>query len=473
MNKQDKRAIIALIGFCILFIILIIYLSAFQIFKSASLKKNPYNKRLWANEDKVLRGSILDRNGNILAYSNREEGKNERIYNYGNLYSHIIGYSYREYGKAGLEHEYNNVLLDVKNSETYNDIKNIVLPSSTGNDLVLTIDHGMQEKTRKLLTGHKGAIVTMNPTTGEIYSMVSMPDFDTNMLNDNWQSIIENKDSPFLNRATQGLYTPGSTFKIVTTAAFLDNGVNEENLNYTCKGNTVIDGYKISDYGGIAHGNVDLKRAFINSCNTFYAEKISNISQNQFIETAEKFMINKDIKFDLNVKNSVFKRDENMQSTKLSASAIGQGDLLLTPLNLAMISSSIANNGRMMKPFLVKEIKNSKGSIIKDYKSEELSQVLSFEDAQKIQEMMRGVVSEGTGKSASIKNVKVAGKTGTAENSSNKTHSLFVGYAPYDNPKIAVAVVLEEEGLTGGKAAAPIARDLLIYGLNNITFEEW
>ncbi len=167
--------------------------------KADKIVSNPYNKRLWINEEKVLRGgSIIDRNGKILAYSEREGGEvSKRYYNYGNLYSHIIGYSYREYGKVGLELQYNNLLLNISENTPINELKNMVLPNTEGNTLQLTLDHHLQEYTREQLKGKKGAIVLMNPSTGEIYSMVSMPDFNTSNLKDNWNDIMEDTNSPF------------------------------------------------------------------------------------------------------------------------------------------------------------------------------------------------------------------------------------------------------------------------------------
>lgn len=468
-KKENKRMIFVLIVICIMFLALVIYINYFQIFKSEEVRNNPYNKRMWANEDKVERGSIYDRNGSLLAYNGKGEDSNKRYYNYGPLYSHVIGYSYREYGKSGLELSYNNVLLDIKESAALNDLKNIVLPKSVGNDLVLTIDHKLQSKSRELLKGKKGTVITMNPKNGQIYSMVSYPDFDLENLKEEWQNISESEDSPFLNRATQGLYTPGSIFKLITTSSFLET----ENINYlyTCNSKALIDGYEFNDYANISHGDIDLYGAFVNSCNPYYVEKVQEIGSDKLGKKAEDFLINKKIPFDLNIEKSRFDYS-NLKKTKLAASSIGQGDVLVTPMNMLLVTSAIANDGVMMKPKLVKEIRNKNGKIIRDYKKEELKKSLEIEDAKEIKEMMRRVITSGTGKSASIKNIEIAGKTGTAENASGKTHSWFVGYSDKDNPKIAIIVLLEESGLTGAKGAAPIARDLIIYSYNNINFEE-
>ncbi|SHE27429.1 peptidoglycan glycosyltransferase [Tissierella praeacuta DSM 18095] len=466
MNKENKRIVVVLIGLCLMFISLIVYISYFQIFEAEAIKNNSYNKRLWINEESILRGSIYDRNGKTLAYSEKIDDTYKRYYIYGRLYSHIIGYSYREYGKSGLELQYNNTLLNINENAAINEIKNIVAPTTEGNSIKLTIDHELQAKARTLLKGKKGSIVAMNPSTGEIYAMVSLPDFDVANLKADWKAITESPDSPLINRATQGLYPPGSTFKLITTIAVLNTANLEE--YYNCTGSTNINGYVFKDYQGKAHGNIDLRQALIKSCNTYFATKSIEIGKDRIGNTAERFMINNNIPFDLPIKSSQFPFKENLDKTDIAAAAIGQGKVLVTPLNMALIVSGIANEGQIVKPILVKEIISKNNKILKKNTTEVLSQGTDSITANKLKDMMVDVVKSGTGKNARIKNIKVAGKTGTAENSSGKSHAWFVGFAPADEPKIAIAVILEEEGSTGGKSAAPIARDIMIHAINNI-----
>lgn len=466
MNKEHKRMIRVFTAMCTLFVVLIVYLSYFQVFTASTIKDSSYNKRLWIDEENILRGMILDRNGKILAYSEKTEDSSVRHYNYGNLYSHIIGYSYREYGKAGLEAEYNNELLNLIDSSTFKEIKKIIEPNSEGNSLKLTLDHGLQEMASGLLQGKKGAIVVMNPQTGEVYAMVSQPTFNSSTLREDWKNIVENPDSPFINRATNGLYAPGSTFKVVTALASLETPNVE--TTYDCSGSIKVDGYVLKDYGGKAHGKVDLKEALVKSCNSYFAQMGLQVGKDKMGEVSEKFMLNNKIPFDLPVKNSSFPYKEGMGKTELAAASIGQGKVLVTPLNMALIASAIGNGGDMVKPILVKEIISSKGNVIKTNYTETLSTVTNGLVANELKDMMTEVVSRGTGTNASIKNIKVAGKTGTAENASGKTHAWFIGFAPADNPKVAISVVLEEDGTTGGKTAAPIARKLMVEALNRI-----
>lgn len=466
MNKEHKRMIRVFTAMCTLFVVLIVYLSYFQVFTASTIKDSSYNKRLWIDEENILRGMILDRNGKILAYSEKTEDSSVRHYNYGSLYSHIIGYSYREYGKAGLEAEYNNELLNLIDSSTFKEIKKIIEPNSEGNSLKLTLDHGLQEMANSLLQGKKGAIVVMNPQTGEVYAMVSQPTFNSSTLREDWKNIVENPDSPFINRATNGLYAPGSTFKVVTALASLETPNVE--TKYDCSGSIKVDGYELRDYGGKAHGSVDLKEALVKSCNSYFAQMGLQVGKDKMGEVSEKFMLNNKIPFDLPVKNSSFPYKEGMGKTDLAAASIGQGKVLVTPLNMALIASAIGNGGNMVKPILVKEIISSKGNVIKTNYTETLSIVTNGLVANELKDMMTEVVTRGTGTNASIKNIKVAGKTGTAENASGKTHAWFIGFAPADNPKVAISVVLEEDGTTGGKTAAPIARKLMVETLNKI-----
>lgn len=466
MDKTSKRIIKMLIVYSALFISLVVYLSYFEIFQAKKIINNNYNKRQWVNEEYVLRGVIADRNGKTLASSEKVGNNQIRKYKFDNLYSHIIGYTFKEYGKAGLESFYNKELLNINKNPIRQITDKITGPKEKGNNLILTIDHEIQSYTEKRLRGKKGAIVLMNPKNGEIYAMVSKPDFKPSIMKEKWGEITEDKNSPLLNRATMGLYTPGSVFKIITATSALENKDIDE--NFVCEGSINIDGYILKDYKNKAHGKVDIKKAMIVSCNVAFGQIGLNLGEEKLEDTANKYMFNKVIPFELLTKKSIFPDKINMTKPELAASAIGQGRILVTPLNMAMVASSIANDGKMMKPILVKEVISPKGTTIKTNISQMLSRVSSKQVANEIKEMMIDVVSIGTGKNARIKNVVVAGKTGTAENESEKEHAWFIGFAPADDPKVAIAVVLENEGSTGGKSAAPIARDIMMTALNRL-----
>jgi peptidoglycan glycosyltransferase len=434
-------------------------------FRAQAVRDNSYNKRLWINEDNILRGSIADRDGEVLVYSETRDGEAHRIYRYDNLYSHVIGYSLKDYGKSGLERKYNSYLVNANENTAINELINLINPSGVGNNLNLTIDHDLQKKTRELMSGKKGSAIAINPKTGEILSMVSVPDFNIGNLSENWNTVSENPDSPLLNRGTQGLYTPGSVFKILTAVGVIQNGLPE--AIYECSGSTVIDGYTIRDFDESGHGPLNLEQAFAVSCNTYFADQAVAMGHDKLREIAENLSFNQKITFDLETSTSTFPKD-SIGLTDLGASGIGQGRILVTPLNMLMIVSAVANDGYMPMPYIVESVVSPGGMRIDSHRSES-RKVMENGEAQALKNMMREVVRSGTGTNAGISGVQVAGKTGTAENSSGKNHAWFVGFAPLDDPKVAVVVLLEEEGSSGGRSAAPIAREIISFALNSIT----
>lgn len=469
MNKEENRIIIVLFSLSLVFIALIVYLSYFEVFEAASIKNNNYNRRVWLEEEYVTRGSIYDRNHTLLASSTRDKEQNqERDYKYGNLYSHIIGYTHRELGKEGLEKNYNDALINLSESNSLNEFKKVIASMDKelrGNDLILTLDHGLQQYAKDLLGKQKGSIVVMNPSNGEIYTMVSYPDFDPNHLKENWDSILQNPDSPLLNRATSGLYTPGSIFKVITTSSALESeGINTD---FDCKGQVNIDGYVLRDYNGIAHGHVDLHDSLVKSCNVAFSQIGVELGGKKLEETSEKFMLNHKIPFDLDTKQSTFPKSK-MSKADLGASGIGQGKTLVTPLNMAMMASAIANDGKIMKPNIVKEILTPAGKSLSTKEPEVLSTAISPEIARSIKDMMVDVVNQGTGKNAKTSAVQIAGKTGTAENAHENAHAWFVGFAPAEEPQVAIAVILENHGSTGGSSAAPMARKIITQALKEL-----
>lgn len=468
MKTEKSRILILLTAVCAGFAVLILYLSYFQIFMAADIKQNSYNKRLWINEDKVLRGSIYDRDGNLLAYSEKDDESARRIYKYDRLYSHIIGYSLREYGKSGLEKSFNSYLVGASEKTAVNELINLINPVGVGNNLTLTIDHSLQAKSRDLLSGRKGSIISMDPKTGAILSMISLPDFNVNTLTEEWSKVSEDAGSPLFNRSSQGLYTPGSIFKLVTALGVIREGKQDD--IYTCTGTVVIDGKEFSDHDKKGHGELNLKAAFTKSCNTYFASRAVEIGHIRILELAEEFVFNRELDFELETSMSVFPKTSG-GNTDLAASGIGQGRIMTSPLNILLAFSSTANDGVMLEPYIVSQVVSPDGKSIYIKEPEQIAVIGNVQEMVQLQEMMREAVKTGTGRNASIRNVEVAGKTGTAENQSGKNHAWFVGYAPFDDPKIVVVVVLEEEGSSGGSSAAPIARDIMIHALNNVDFK--
>jgi peptidoglycan glycosyltransferase len=461
MKNESNRIITVLVALSSLFIFLIVYLSYFEVFAADTIENNNYNKRIWMEEEYILRGNIVDRNDTLLASSTQSEKQQTRQYQYGPLYSHIIGYSNRELGKEALEKTYNKELLNISESTSINELRKIMAQNDLqqrGNDIKLTIDHEIQQYAMALLEKQKGSIIAMNPINGEVYAMVSYPSYDSNNLIENWDDIVEDEDSPLINRATQGLYIPGSIFKIITAASALEN--QNIKTNYECKGQITIDGYPLKDYNSNAHGSVDLHQSLVKSCNVAFGQIALELGQNNLKNTAENFLLNKNIPLDIEIKKSIFHTGK-MNKPDLASTGIGQGKTQVTPLNMALMASAIANNGKMVQPILVKEVLSSEGDIIKTKETITLSEAISPEIASSIKDMMIDVVNSGTGKNAALSSIQVAGKTGTAQVTGQEDHAWFVGFAPADNPKVAIAVLLENYGSTGGSSAAPIARKLI------------
>ena len=307
------------------------------------------------------------------------------------------------------------------------------------------------------MKGIVGACVVMNPTTGEILALVSNPTYDPNNVDDNWDELIQNTYGPFVNRATSGSYRPGSTFKIVTATGILDYNID---TSYFDDGVEKVQGYDIKNLSDQIFGQLNLRSAFVNSVNTYFAAKTNLIGHEKYEKLAGKFMINKDYDFDLEKNKSIIPF-KDLNDVDLAMTGFGYGKSQITPLHMAMITSAIANNGKMMQPRLVKKIVDKDGKVVSERKAKVLSEVTSPDTANIIRDMMVAVVNYGTGTSAYLDSVQIAGKTGTADKENGLLDAWFVGFAPAYDPNLAIALVVEDSEDTGGVAAAPIARDII------------
>lgn len=457
---NSHRKIIHLIVLtCILFLSLIIFLTYFQAFRAQTIVRNPYNRRLWEREEQTVRGNIYDRNGVILAETLVNEGQITRTYPQNRLYSHIVGYSHRQYGRSGLESQYNEDLLGYTSEGAVARIRDRITGEMyKGNHLYLTLNHQIQQKAEELLRGKTGSIVALNPSTGEVLALVSKPDFNPNRLIEDWTSLVDNPQSPLLNRGISGLYPPGSTYKVVITSAVLEAG--NIDADYDCLGSINVDGYILTDLGGRGHGPVDLWGSLMVSCNTNFARMALELGDARIREISRRFKMAGNLNADFNIQGSRFPYGQTMTETEIAAVAIGQGKLLVTPIHMALIAATIANEGYMVEPRIIKEIVSPEGRTVGQMTINQES-IISPDDANLIKQIMQATVDDGTGRNAQIAGIKVAGKTGTAENPQGESHAWFIAFAPVDEPQIAVAVLLENEGATGGAAAAPIARELI------------
>jgi len=459
--RADRRIIHVLILLSVLFLALATYLLYFNMFSARTVAQSPYNKRQWLAESHVKRGSVFDTNGITLAQTVTDKsGNSARSYPFGALYSHIIGYHSQTYGNSQLEMKYDGPLMGQNNiSPAFSGV-------TQGNDLTLTIDNALQQYAYSQLGSRNGAVIALDPKTGRILAMVSKPDFDPNedKLDSNWETMVNDQNAPLLARATQGLYAPGSTYKIVTVSAAFEAGLTGQTFNDT--GKFDIGSNIISNDDGKAHGNITVAQGFTVSSNFVFCSLGTQIGEGPTKSIAGRFGVDKTFDFDLPMSISTLPY-KNMTSGDCALTAIGQGKLLVTPLQMAMVVSCVANGGAIMKPYLVDKVTAPDGATVSAASTQTLYSAESKDTADYIKSLMVDVVKSGTGTNAQIRGITVAGKTGTAENEktvggqSDKTHTWFVGFAPAEAPQIAVAVILEYNGGTGGEYAAPIARNVM------------
>lgn len=446
-------------------------MSYFELYGKESLMASNYNRRLKANEEGIVRGQIYDRNGEVIAATKVTDGLSSRSYPYKRLYAHIIGYNSEIYGKTLLEAQYNDTLLGINALGLIGNTVSLVTgEDKTGNNLILTIDHNLQALARELIGDKRGSIVALNPKTGEILAMVSTPDFNPNekSLEDNWADISTNENSPLLPRAVVGLYPPGSTFKVVTAVAAIEEGLIDFKFEDT--GSVVIDGKTFANVNNKAYGELNMTSAMALSSNVYFSKLSEVLDAKALVKTAENAGLNHYISFDIPTKKSSI--NSNIKSkTEYAATVIGQGKLLVTPLQMALICSGIANDGIIMEPYLVKSISDRNNSILSNTLSKKLYNFTDSKTSELVKEMMIEVVKNGTGTKAAISGVVVAGKTGTAQNEKStegggNDHAWFIGFAPASDPEIAVAVIIENQERDGGQVAAPIARKIMSQWIN-------
>ncbi|NMA68837.1 MAG: penicillin-binding protein 2, partial [Desulfitobacterium sp.] len=430
---------------------------------AADLLENPANRRLVIMEQRVVRGGIFDRNGEVLAQTIEEEGEKRRNYPKGEAMEPLIGYATIMRGSAGLEAYLGDWLLGVKDATPLQTLQNTFALPRKGNDVVLTLDAKLQQVGYEGLKGKIGAAVAVDPRNGEILALVSQPSFDGNNIDEHWNEISKRPGSPFLNHAF-ALYPPGSVMKVVTSVGILRAGVDTSDL-YQCTGKTIINGQEITEQNDRAHGWVNYNLALAKSCNTYFATHGVEGGDKEFLNVAEGFGFGEKIPFEMPVNRSSItnaaKIPSSLDDNLLAASAFGQGEVLVSPFHMALITAGIANKGVIMKPHIVKQVLDEEQNILYNAKIEPWLNSLTEEEAQKVTSAMITAVNNGTAAPGAIQGIQVAAKTGSAEPGGNvPTHAWYIAFAPAENPEIAVAVFVENGG-TGGGAAAPTARKMI------------
>ncbi len=453
-KSRNVQFAVVMYFFLALFIALCVYFCYFLIFKSDDFINSPYNARLDKLAENIIRGDIVDKNGVVLATSSSD---NERSYPYSNMYAHAIGYDSN--GMSGVELDGNFYML---RSHAFflerikNDLMNV---KNKGDTVVTTLDHKLQEVAYDNMD-YDGAVVAIEPKTGKILVMTSKPNFNPNTISDNYKKLSQGETSVLLNRATQGLYAPGSTFKIVTALEYLQENANAAQSTFDCKGKLTVDNYTIRCYHGEVHGHQTFMEAFGNSCNIAFSEIGLGLNKNGFTQMCNQLLFNTKLPTRLsNTSTSQFKINDATKDTLMMQTAIGQGETLVTPMHMCMIASAICNDGKLMEPYILDSVTNYKGINVKTFRSKTVDSILTQAQADQIEEYMRYVVTDGTATGLNSSNYMAYGKTGTAEFNDNKdeAHAWFVGYAKKEDKELAIAV-LQEKGGSGSKTAVPIAR---------------
>ncbi len=464
-NREKNRefAVITYL-FVGMFIMMMGYFVWFQVFRSEDFINSPYNARQNTFSEHVVRGEILSADGKVLAQTAvGEDGKETRQYPYGSMFAHAVGYDSN--GKSGIESFGNFSLLRSHAfalEQVFNGIQNQKNP---GDNIVTTLDFGLQETAYQALGSNRGAVVVLDPATGKILAMVSRPDFDPNTIEAEWESIISDTDddnSVLVNRVTQGLYPPGSTFKILTTLEYLREHENYQDYTYECTGSISMENTEIHCYNHAVHGTENLETSFAKSCNTSYANIGLGLNKKSFQQLCESVLFQKNLPISYPFNKSSFVLKEDSNSDEVTQTAIGQGKTLVTPIHMAMITSAIANEGVLMRPYVIDHTENYKGITVKEYKPSRYGALVSEEEAAKLQEFMSLVGQEGTGSKLSGQSYQAAGKTGSAEFSSNKSesHAWFTGYASTEEKGTIAVTVIVEKGGAGSSTAVPIAKQV-------------
>jgi peptidoglycan glycosyltransferase len=444
-----------------IFVLIAGYFSYYLIVRSDEVINNSYNRRQEVLSERVIRGSILSADGQVLAQTLVDkEGKETREYPFKNVFAHVVGRY--DMGKSGIEETENIRLLtsNVNSIEVmYSDLMG---EKSPGDSVVTTLNTKLQQVVYDALGDYRGAVVVLEASTGKILAMVSKPDYDPNLVVQEWEKLLEDEDTraPLFNRATQGKYAPGSTFKVLTALEYMRENMTYLEYKYNCVGKIEYDGMTIHCNHNKAHGNLKLPMALAKSCNTSFANIGKDLDLTKFYELCEDFLFNKNLPVKMTSNISSFSLQKGVSGKKEAMqTAMGQGKTWISPLHNAMITAAIANDGIMMKPYVVDHVVNAEGATVKKYSPESLGRKLSGSEAEYLTKAMRLVVTEGTATKLSDLSVSVAGKTGSADNSAGRAHSWFIGFAPDKDSEIVVSVIVENVG-TGSEYAVPIAKKI-------------
>lgn len=470
MNGPIRRLAMAVFG---AMGVLLLAVTWFQVVRADELRTDPRNPRPALSERGKERGPIITSDGTVVARSVQavDERNFVRDYPLGELMAHTVGYT--SFGASGLEAAYAEELRS-RRDLTISDLLAAVL----GRDLrpkglEITLDSDLQRAAFDALGENRGAVVALDPRTGAILASVSRPSFQPASLlaedaSTAWEGLLGDESRPLIDRATQELYAPGSTFKTVVTATAIDTGLADPSTEFDDPAELELPGStaRISNFSGQPCNDgttATLLQAFVRSCNTVFGDLAMQLGAAEIAITAEAMGFNDEIDLPWSLPLAVWRTDELVNDpAALAQSGIGERDVRATPLHMALVASTIANGGVTPQPYVVQRIFDSSGETLEETTPEEIGRAMSPQTASVLAQMMERVVTEGTGRRAAVPGVRVAGKTGTATGPGGFPNSWFIGFAPVDAPTIAIAVLVEGspiagENATGGTVAAPIA----------------
>jgi peptidoglycan glycosyltransferase len=455
----------------LLFAVLVGFTSRWTVFQAKALRDNTRNERELLEEQRVHRGVIRAGDGTVLARSLEQPDQSfVRTYPLPELFPHAVGYDFINRGRAGLERSYNDDLSGRKN-ELGGIIDRLAGTQREGDDLITSLDPGAQRVAEQQLGDRKGAVVALDPRTGAIKVMASVPGYDPGDVRreSGFKALNRDSDAPLLNRVTQSGYPPGSTFKVVTAIAAIDSGRYTPDSRISGRNGKPISGVPLNNDGGESFGDITLTDALTHSVNTVFGEVGEKVGKQTMKKYMERLGFDSPVELDLDERAASGERrnhrilDPTSRFVDVGRMAIGQDKLTVTPLQMAMVASAVANGGKLMKPHIGDRVVDRDGRTVRRIKPGEMSQVMSSDTASKVGAMMAQVVKEGTGTAAALQGIDVAGKTGTAEvdRQCGPNQLWFIAFAPVQDPRVAIAATVECGTGFGGTVAAPIAKAVM------------
>ena len=469
MNRAIAR--IFIVG-VVLFVALIVNLTWIMVGRAEWYADRPENRLGIAKEMKIRRGDIVAYDGSTIVGSQRRSGYWYRTYPNGTLAPQLVGYDNVRYGRSGIEAQLNDVLTgQASDLGVQSWVDRVLGRRPKGATVKLTLVPAVQKEAQKSLAGQKGAVVVLDPKNGALIAAASAPTYDPANLEEKWPRLSDDPAAPLLDRPTQGLYTPGSSFKVVTATSGLESGKVTPDTVFLDTGTYVVFGGKVTNYGGEVFGRNDFTTALTLSINTTFGKVGNDVGRKRLIAAAQRFGFYSTPPLPLPAgevvasgrygKKGLLSPDDFMDPLAVAWAACGQEKLLATPLQMALVAAGVANGGRVMAPYYLQQVTSASGAVVQTAKPRVWKTAMTAATATTLNSMMQRVVNAGTGTAAALEGIQVAGKTGTAEVGDGTNLAWFIAFAPADDPQVAVAVVLEDTLQTGGEAAAPIAADVI------------